>query len=101
MFLNTIILDCFLCLSKLLVTNKKNFRKSQHLLGKIYEKLTDVAMKLLSLVSSSPSMDKYSTMDLTHTELRSRLGLEKLQKLSFCQRFLKDNSFDFEMKIFF
>ena len=35
--------------------------KSEHLLGKFDEKLTDVATKLLSLVSSSASMERGSS----------------------------------------
>ena len=70
MFLNNVIKCVFeyynsgLFFFKKLLLMKINM-KSQHLLVKIDEKLTDVAMKLLSLVCSSASMERcFSSMGL-------------------------------------
>ncbi len=71
---------------------KKNFLRSQQVLGLLVEQLTDIATRLLSLVPSSASIERgFSTMGYTHSELRNRLSHTRVQKLSFCRRMLKKN----------
>ena len=51
--------------------------------------LCQLAMKLLSMPSSSASLERvFSNFGVIQTKLRNRLGLQKAAKLVFCYRFL-------------
>ena len=52
--------------------------------------LCQLAMKLLSMPSSSASLERvFSTFGVIQTKLRNRLGQQKAAKLVFCYRFLR------------
>ena len=52
--------------------------------------LYQLAMKLLSMPSSSASMERvFSKFGVIKTKLRNRLGLQKAAKLVFCFRFIR------------
>ena len=52
--------------------------------------LCQLAMKLLSMPSSSASLERvFSNFGVIQTKLRNRLGLQKAAKLVFCYRFLR------------
>ena len=49
-------------------------------------------LKLIALIPSSAGLERaFSTMGFIHSDLRNKLGPEKVGKLAFCMRLLKDN----------
>ena len=68
-----------------------NFLKAQQLLGIYPESLLDLSLEMLVLVPSSAGLERvFSTMGFIHTDLRNRLGTEKVHKLAFCMRLLNE-----------
>ena len=68
-----------------------NFYRTQALIGNFAKELLDLALKLIALIPSSAGLERaFSTMGFIHSDLRNKLGPEKVGKLAFCMRLLKD-----------
>ena len=63
--------------------------KVQATLVNVGKEICEIACLHYVLVPSSAGMERiFSTMRLVHTNLRNKLSIEKVQKLTFCSRLL-------------
>ena len=68
-----------------------NFLKYQLSIGNLSEQLCNLACRLESLAPSSAGLERmFSTMGFIQIDLRNRLGMEKLEKLTLIKKTLID-----------
>ena len=67
------------------------FMKSQMMFGNIEESICNLPVKFMSLVPSSAGVERaFSTMGFIQNDYRNKLNNEKVVKLAFCMRTLRN-----------
>ena len=68
----------------------ENFIKLSRDEQEISQGLAELMITMLKLIPSTAGLERvFSTMGFVHSDLRNRLGSEKVTKLAFCLRSLK------------
>ena len=69
----------------------QKFQRTLKTTGAMEIDLTDLAIKLKTLVPSSTGVELvFSSIEFNHTDLHNRLGYEEVSKLASCLRALSD-----------
>ena len=69
-----------------------NFFRAQKTIGVLKDDLAELALRLIGLVPSSAGVERvFSSMGFVHSDMRNRLGHDKVAKLAFFMRVLNDS----------